>query len=220
LIKLRAIENCKKLIKISERNLMRLSNDYSQDESCEAFINSTEKLALCARLLACYCPTQKECDKAEKSIGSTMNIQVGETKEGFFKVSLPMLRHREYASTAAFIQKPLRIALANYFDQYPNRKKRYIDNGVVATVFCYSTSKDKKSCYDIDNINEREYKSIIDDISLFTLPDDGPFSCARYLTAKQSDNERTEIYVISQKDFPKWYKEYADFDNKIQQNNN
>lgn len=205
-----AIENCKRLIKESTTNLSSMIDGFFPDENCKAFIESTEKLALCARDLAQYCPTQKECDKAENSIGRAMDIQVGQTPEGFFKVSLPMLHHRNDRNGCDFIRKPLRAALANYFENH----QIHIGKGVLVCIFYYS------GCgYDIDNINDNEYKAIIDDISLFVLPDDGPFVCSRFLSARRADNEHTEVYVISEKDFPKWYQEYTDFDDKIQQNN-
>lgn len=100
-----ATDKCKKLILESAMNLSNIIADNSLNQhNCEALIESTEKLALCARSLTGYCLTQKECDNAKKSIGRAMDIKIEATPEGWIKVSLPMLHHRKFESSAEFIR--------------------------------------------------------------------------------------------------------------------
>lgn len=199
------IDKCGKLIKAVGNEYDSLLSCYevlAQIRTAEKLIDATEKLALTARRIPDLLgASNAEVAKATELIGSYMDIRISSTPEGWLKVFLPMLCHRKNQKNAAFIREPLRRYLCEYFKSHESYRIR---NGVIIFVFCYENYMPKNRCFDYDNISNLEIKGVVDDITLFTFPDDGPFDCSRYFCAKRAEKTHTEVYIISQNDFSDW----------------
>lgn len=56
--------------------------------------------------------------------------------------------------------------------------------------------------WDHDNI---ETKAVTDVVALYVMADDSPDVCSNYECSAVGDVERTEVYVVPEKDFTTWF---------------
>jgi hypothetical protein len=133
------------------------------------------------------------------------NIKIEITPEGWIRVNLPNVRPQSHKSPDS-LRIPLFEALEEFFvDLFKQNKREFrIEKGIIIFKFYYPNDIPEKLCSDIDNLDNYEISAIVNDIAFFTLPDDGPFRCARCFFADRAENTHCEVFVIPDIDLEKW----------------
>ena len=70
-------------------------------------------------------------------------------------------------------------------------------------IYChvYDRSRSERRKRDHDNI---EINMVSDIVALYVMPDDGPETCTHYYCSAEGMQERTEVFVVPERDFPMW----------------
>lgn len=195
------LERCRKLMLQSGTEYGSVLRDLSKNnpeslaKSAGHFTRTCEKLAFAAREISSV--------YAEKGGGTSFDPDedTGDllfpcelSDDGIFHIRLPMFSHRtkpEKTLLHPILAKTLALFFRNY-DKEHGGHRRY-ERGTLAFVFSFAAYG---VGYDIDNLNDMEYKKTCDDIISYFLPNDGPFRCSRFHVARQGDQTCVDSYFI------------------------
>lgn len=138
-------------------------------------------------------------------------VEIGYTDEGWFSVRLPHLLPRKErekkgeVGSNEYLRGILPPAMNRFFkDNYPVRY------GECVMIFRHVYDKDRpeRKKRDHDNI---EVNYVIDVIAHHVMVDDGALECRHYYCSAEGTEERTEVYVVPEADFVKWYQAEKSF---------
>lgn len=160
-----------------------------------------EKLIMCYRLLPTYTGSPNGRKAVEQNMAEAIPVEMGFTQEGWFSLRIPRLlpRKERDKSSPDYIRGYLYPAMQHFFKN--TSPVRYHDC-VIIYRHIYDRSEPDRRHRDHDNI---EANFVTDTIAAFVLPDDGPFCCQHHHCSAHGSEERTEVYVVPEADFLKWY---------------
>ena len=153
-----------------------------------------ERLLLQLRDLATY-PKNIQCGKmVSKFIQETALVEVGFTKEGWFRLSIPALLPRKEKGNPEYIRSLIYPAMSDFFTGKIIRQFR---DCTLVYLHIYDEKRPKREWRDHDNI---EINTVTDIVALFVMVDDSPHICEHYYTSKSGKNNRTEVFVLPKRD--------------------
>lgn len=205
----RVDDYCDSIIKRSN-NLIRLVEAVKEDQfdldSGDCFgkamktARAAERLAIAARQLPCVSGTAKASAATEMMIAEAIDAEIGYTEEGWFSVRLPMLLPKKEKATREYLNGLIYPVLHNFFRSGCFRSPKFYEC-VLIYRHVYAYDRPERLYRDHDNI---EVNQITDALAMYVMRDDGPALCSHYHCMARAPKDRTEVYVIPQKDFVKW----------------
>lgn len=82
------------------------------------------------------------------------------------------------------------------------RKPVRLDDCVIIYRHIYDREEPERRHRDHDNI---ETNFVTDIVALYVMTDDAPLRCRHYYCSAAGSTERTEVYVVPEQDFMRWY---------------
>ncbi len=188
---------------VQENNKERLNKTALQ------FVRTCEKLAFSAREIASVYSvyTEKSNEILLDSVPENSDIlfPCELSDNGIFHIKLPMFSHRTKPEKT-LLHPILSKTLALYFSQYDNKHglhRRY-EKGTLAYIFSFASGTPG---FDIDNLNDMEFKKTSDEIVSYFLPDDNGFCCSRFQMAQKSNQTCVDAYFIPNGMFLDWMRQ-------------
>lgn len=157
-----------------------------------------EQLTLAARTLPSYIGHPDAETQVEAILKQEIPVEIGYTKEGWFSVRIPMLLPKKSKGSTDYIRSFLYPAMRDFFVEKP--PVRYWE-AVLIYRHVYDRRRPERQMRDHDNI---EINMVSDIVAMYVMPDDGPAVCAHYYCSAAAEQERTEVYVVPNGDFPTW----------------
>lgn len=195
-------------VELAKRNLetqIAYVRRFYQDANLQAAYDAalqleeiSEKLVLFTRKLPAYTGNPMAEAAVENCMAENIPVEIGFTAEGWFSIRIPALLPKKTSGSADYIRSFLYPAMRNFFDgKVPIRYK----DCVLAYRHVYDRTRPERQKRDHDNI---EINMVSDILAVYVLPDDSPSICSHYYCSTEASDDRTEIYIIPQKDFPIW----------------
>ena len=160
----------------------------------------TEQLTLLTRILPAYTDQPLTLPKAEQMLACAVPARIGFTKEGWFCVSIPALLPKKTKGNADYIRSITYAVMRQFFKE---KQPVYYPDCVLVFQHIYNRDRPERLHRDHDNI---ELKTVIDVIALYILKDDAALRCFHYYCSMQGDEDRTDVFVVPQTEFPAWLK--------------
>jgi len=157
-----------------------------------------ERLAILTRELPAHTGHANAPFELNDMLLDTCEITVGYTDDGWFSVQMPALLPRKETGSADYVRTMLYPSLHQFFLSNP---PYYLDRCVVVFRHVYEQSRPERECRDHDNI---ELNMVVDMLAMYTMKDDSPLRCRHYYCSAAGDANRTEVYVVPQRDFAVW----------------
>ena len=157
-----------------------------------------EQLTLVARTLPSYIGHPDAEAQVEAILKQEIPVEIGYTKEGWFSVRIPMLLPKKSKGSTDYIRSFLYPAMRDFFIEKPPVRYR---EAVLIYRHVYDRRRPERQMRDHDNI---EINMVSDIVAMYVMPDDGPAVCAHYYCSAAAEQERTEVYVVPNGDFPIW----------------
>ena len=160
-----------------------------------------EKLVCSYRMIPTFLGTPSAKAEVEKIIEEEIPVEMGFTEEGWFSLRIPRLLPRKERGKGShdYIRGYLYPAMRRFFqNEYPVR----FDDCVIIYRHVYDRNEPDRKRRDHDNI---ELNFVTDTVALFVMTDDAPLRCQHHYCSAEGETERTEVYVVPEKDFIKWY---------------
>ena len=159
----------------------------------------SERTVLLTRSLPAYTGNPKADIEVENLIKLCIPIEIGFTGEDWFSLRIPALLPKKEEGSADYIRASVYLAMREFFK---NKKPVRFENSVMVFRHIYSKDRPERKKRDHDNI---EVNMISDIVAMYVMPDDGANMCSHYYCSAESDEERTEIYVVPIKEFDMWF---------------
>lgn len=157
-----------------------------------------ERAVLLARALPAYTGNPLAAMEVQNLIDVSIRVDMGFTEEGWFSVRIPLLLPKKEFGSADYVRSFLFPAMKDFFrHREPVRYHRC----VLAYRHVYSSRRPERQRRDHDNI---EVNMVSDIIALYVMEDDAPSLCSHYYSSAAGTEERTEVYVVPEEDFPAW----------------
>lgn len=191
----------------------QMVNAYANGDLEKANILAAENELLAERLILAYraipiCMASSRGRRiVEQNMADTIPVEIGFTEEGWFSVRIPRLLPRKERGSADYIRGFLYPAMQRFFD---GKEPVRLADCVLVYRHVYAAAIPQRQYRDHDNI---EINFVSDTIALFVMTDDAPLRCQHHYCSAVGSWERTEIYVVPEADFPRWYlraKEFPD----------
>jgi len=133
----------------------------------------------------------------ETVMSEEISVEIGYSKEGWFVLRMPELLPLKEKNPEGYkyIRGYLYPALERHFR---NEVARKIDKCVIIYRHIYNREFPEKEYRDHDNI---EVNFVTDAIAMFVMIDDSSNRCELYQFSDVGDENKTEVYVVPQKDF-------------------
>ena len=160
-----------------------------------------EKLTSCYRMLPTYTGIPNGRKTVEQNMAETIPVEIGFTQEGWFSLRIPRLlpRKERGKGSADYIRGFLYPAMQRFFrNAIPVR----FHDCVIIYRHIYNRNEPDRRRRDHDNI---EVNFVTDTVALFVMTDDAPLNCQHYYCSAPGTQERTEVYVVPESDFMRWY---------------
>lgn len=160
-----------------------------------------EKLACSYRMIPTFLGSPTARAEVEKIIAEEIPVEMGFTEEGWFSLRIPRLLPRKERGKGShdYIRGYLYPAMRRFFqNEYPVR----FDDCVIIYRHVYDRNEPDRKRRDHDNI---ELNFVTDTVALFVMTDDAPLHCQHHYCSAEGETERTEVYVVPEVDFIKWY---------------
>ena len=157
-----------------------------------------EQLTLVARTLPSYIGHPDAEAQVEAILKQEIPVEIGYTKEGWFSVRIPILLPKKSKGSTDYIRSFLYPAMRDFFVEKPPVRYR---EAVLIYRHVYDRRRPERQMRDHDNI---EINMVSDIVAMYVMPDDGPAVCAHYYCSAAAEQERTEVYVVPNGDFPIW----------------
>ena len=172
--------------------------DYLQEQLLRLEYQS-ERFTLLTRALPCYTGFRNATQKVEQVIHDVVPVEMGFTDEGWFCLRIPMLLPKKGRGSVQYLRGFLYPEMSRFFD---GRSGTRYGPAVMIFRHVYDRACPERRYRGHDNI---EINLVADTVALFTLPDDSPKYCSHYYCSASADCERTEVYVVPEKEFPLWF---------------
>ncbi len=167
-----------KITRLTDETALVADRAFSQTELNDLSLElerQTEKLALLGRALPLDLGNSEIRMLSEQIPAETMDIRVGYTPEGWFRLEIPaLLPKKSKSGNVNYIRSPLLKALSAYFRAHPYERS---GRSVIAYRHIYDRIFPERRRRDHDNI---EVNFVSDAVALFTLPDDSPQWCSHF----------------------------------------
>ncbi len=200
-------KSLQKITRLADDTALMADRAVSQTELNELSLElerHTEKLALLCRALPLDVGSQIIREQAEQIPVDAMDIMIGYTPEGWFRLEIPaLLPKKSKSGNVNYIRAPLLRALSTFFSANPRGD---FCKSVIAYRHIYDRATPERRWRDHDNI---EVNFVSDAVALFMLPDDSPQWCSHFYCSAAGDVNRTEVYVVPQTDFERWLRRYG-----------
>ena len=159
---------------------------------------AAEQATLLARALPAYTGSPFAAMDVETITATNVPVEIGFTAEGWFSVRLPLLLPKKERGSAEYVRSILLPALKTFFAGRPPMR---FDNCVLIYRHVYAEGRPERQRRDHDNI---EINMVSDCIALYAMTDDAPGLCSHYYCSAAATAERTEVYVVPQREFAAW----------------
>ena len=133
-------------------------------------------------------------------IAEEIPVEMGFTEEGWFLARMPMLLPKKDGGNVDHLRTMLYPAFRRYFNERPVDEK--FSKCVLIYRHVYDQERSERQYRDHDNI---ELNFVTDTVALYVMEDDAPLKCEHFHCSAAGSEERTEVYVVPQTDFMKWY---------------
>ena len=133
-------------------------------------------------------------------IAEEIPVEMGFTEEGWFLARIPMLLPKKDGGNIDHLRTMLYPAFRRYFNERPVDEK--FSKCVLIYRHVYDQERSERQYRDHDNI---ELNFVTDTVALYVMEDDAPLKCEHFHCSAAGSEERTEVYVVPQTDFMKWY---------------
>ena len=133
-------------------------------------------------------------------IAEEVPVEMGFTEEGWFLARIPMLLPKKDGGNVDHLRTMLYPAFRRYFNERPVAEK--FSKCVLIYRHVYDRERSERQYRDHDNI---ELNFVTDTVALYVMEDDAPLKCEHFHCSAPGSEERTEVYVVPQTDFMKWY---------------
>ena len=133
-------------------------------------------------------------------IAEEIPVEMGFTEEGWFLARIPMLLPKKDGGNVDHLRTMLYPAFRRYFNERPVDEK--FSKCVLIYRHVYDHERSERQYRDHDNI---ELNFVTDTVALYVMEDDAPLKCEHFHCSAAGSEERTEVYVVPQTDFMKWY---------------
>ena len=157
-----------------------------------------EKLTLLARSLPVWTFDSDRGHSAQPPDGVLFPVQVRQTAEGWFHLTLPALLPKKNSGRGDLVYAGVAAAMRKWCS---GRKPLRFTDCVLVFRHVYDRMRPMRRMRDHDNI---ECKSVTDVLVLYAMPDDGPAVCSRYECSVAGDADRTDVYLVPRAAFPAW----------------
>ena len=159
---------------------------------------TVEKMVLLARVLPAYTGSPVAADEVGQIMKECIPVEVGFTEEGWFSLRMPLLLPKKKSGSTKYLTDFLYPAMKEFFmGKEPVRYR----NCILVFRHVYDRNRPERKRRDHDNI---ETKTVSDVVALYVMADDSPNVCSNYECSVAGDVERTEVYVVPEKDFQAW----------------
>ena len=166
---------------------------------------NAETMTLCYRMIPTYISGPSALKKVEGIMAEVVPFEIGFTDEGWFSVRFPRMLPKKEKGGIEYIRGQIYPALGRFFqNEYPAR----FDKCVIIYRHVYAKGFPDRKKRDHDNIETNE---ITDAIATFVMTDDAPKCCQHFHCSIDGPEERTEVYVVPEDDFIKWYEASKSF---------
>lgn len=158
----------------------------------------SEKLTNLCRELPAYSGHPQARKMIESAMLQNYSLEIGFTREGWFCLRLPALLPKKSKGSPSYISDPLFPAMKHFWRG--KQPVRYPSN-VIIFRHVYSRERPERQYRDHDNT---ELSMVLDVVALYVMVDDSPMRCRHYYCSAPGNANRTEVYVVPQKEFNRW----------------
>ena len=134
----------------------------------------------------------------ETITAANVPVEIGFTAEGWFSLRLPLLLPKKERGSAEYVRSILLPALKTFFAGRPPVR---FDNCVLIYRHVYAEDRPERQRRDHDNI---EINLASDCIAPYAMHAAGPGLSSHYFCSASPTVERTEAYVVPQREFAAW----------------
>lgn len=167
-----------------------------------------ERLIFQLRNLATYSGDKEVCEAVVKNIQETVLVEVGYTKEGWFRLSIPALLPRKEKGNPEYVRSLIYPAMSNFFT---GKQVAKFKDCTLVYLHTYDVNRPKREWRDHDNV---EVNAVTDIVALFVMLDDSPHICEHYYASKSGTENRTEVFVLPKRDLEKFRTQKGLYDSR------
>ena len=167
-----------------------------------------ERLIFQLRNLATYSGDKEACEAVVKNIQETALVEVGYTKEGWFRLSIPALLPRKEKDNPEYVRSLIYPAMSDFFT---GKQVEKFKDCTLVYLHTYDVNRPKREWRDHDNV---EVNAVTDIVALFVMLDDSPHICEHYYASKSGTENRTEVFVLPKRDLEKFRTQKGLYDSR------
>ena len=203
-------KRCKKGISdISEgfNDALRLAADGDELKAYALLLDvvkMSEKSACNLRELVSRYGYPEEQEELEQIVLGSHPVDIGFTEEGWFAVRMDPLAKTKALASKQYIRGIIGPAMRKFFADKPN--VRYPKCALIFR-HVYDRNFPVRHMRDYDNV---EVKQVTDVVAMYVMVDDSPLNCRVHHCCAVGSCCRTEVYVVPQDEFIRWYHQEPD----------
>ena len=167
-----------------------------------------ERLIFQLRNLATYSGEKETCESVVRNIQETALVEVGYTKEGWFRLSIPALLPRKEKGNPEYVRSLIYPAMSDFFT---GKQIEKFKDCTLVYLHTYDVNRPKREWRDHDNV---EVNAVTDIVALFVMLDDSPHICEHYYASKSGMENRTEVFVLPKRDLEKFRTQKGLYDSR------
>jgi hypothetical protein len=163
----------------------------------------SEETTLALRATTRYIPHQTTQNASQVAFTTKTTWDISRNENGAYRIVCPRLLPSKQGGNVRWLRESLYPVLDAYFREHGVTK---IDPAVLVVRTVYPAGTPERWMTDHDNM---EFSEATDLVALYTMATDNPAHCSNYYCSMRSDSdeERTEIFVIPRSEFPQWLRE-------------
>ena len=215
------MDNFKKEFTKAKRTLGQFYRAWNKLESCIEYNDENgaydysleteriaERLIFQLRNLATYSGDKEACEAVVKNIQERALVEVGYTKEGWFRLSIPALLPRKEKGNPEYVRSLIYPAMSDFFT---GKQIEKFKDCTLVYLHTYDVNRPKREWRDHDNV---EVNAVTDIVALFVMLDDSPHICEHYYASKSGMENRTEVFVLPKRDLEKFRTQKGLYDSR------
>lgn len=215
------MDNFKKEFTKAKRTLGQFYRAWNKLESCIEYNDENgaydcsletdriaERLIFQLRNLATYSGEKETCESVVRNIQETVLVEVGYTKEGWFRLSIPALLPRKEKGNPEYVRSLIYPAMSDFFT---GKQIEKFKDCTLVYLHTYDVNRPKREWRDHDNV---EVNAVTDIVALFVMLDDSPHICEHYYASKSGMENRTEVFVLPKRDLEKFRTQKGLYDSR------
>ena len=215
------MDNFKKEFTKAKRTLGQFYRAWNKLESCIEYNDENgaydcsleteriaERLIFQLRNLATYSGDKEACEAVVRNIQETALVEVGFTKENWFRLSIPALLPRKEKGNPEYIRSLIYPAMSDFFT---GKQIEKFKDCTLVYLHTYDVNRPKREWRDHDNV---EVNAVTDIVALFVMLDDSPHICEHYYASKSGTENRTEVFVLPKRDLEKFRTQKGLYDSR------